>query len=99
MLLTCWWHGFGSDRAKSNMSTNDKFGQKRNPKDVKTQPQDEFITQTSNNLSQAKSETPVHPGAAVPDDPKSGEIEEEILEVKKQQDKEAGKDDVAEMGQ
>lgn len=77
------------------MENNDKFGQKRNPKDVKTQPQDEFITQTSNNLSQAASETPVHPGAAVPDDLKAREIDEEGLALKKQAGKEAGKDEIA----
>ncbi|AXY72847.1 hypothetical protein D3H65_02175 [Paraflavitalea soli] len=64
------------------MNTNDKFGQKRDPKDVKTQPQDEFITQNSNNLSQTASETPVHPGAAVPDDLDDREIDEEGLEAK-----------------
>lgn len=78
------------------MDNKDKFGQKRDPKDVKTQPQDEFITQTSNNLSQAASETPVHPGAAVPDDPEAREIEEEGLE---QADKEARKNDTAKTGQ
>ena len=66
------------------MDNNDKFGQKKEPKDVKTQPQDEFITQTSNNLSQAASETPVHPGAAVPDVPEAQEIDEEGLELLKQ---------------
>lgn len=82
------------------MDNNDKFGQKREPKDVKTQPQDEFITQTSNNLSQAASETPVHPGAAVPDDPEAQEIDEEGLELKKQADKVAGNgEDAAKMGQ
>jgi hypothetical protein len=63
------------------MDTNDKYGQKRKAKDVKTQPQDEFITQTSNNLSQTASETPVRPGAAAPDDLEAREIDEEGLEV------------------
>jgi hypothetical protein len=85
---------------KAVMDNNDKFGQKRDPKDVKIQPQDEFITQTSNDLSQAASETPVHPGAAVPDDQDAQEIDEEGLELKKQSDKIAGKDDhVAKVGQ
>ena len=35
------------------------YGQKRNPKDVKDKPLDEFITQTSNNLSQAEEERSV----------------------------------------
>lgn|GEM_PF-1224310 len=78
------------------MDNKDKFGQKRDPKDVKTQPQDEFITQTSNNLSQADSETPVYPGAAVPGDP---EAQEEELESKKQADKVADKDNISKKGQ
>lgn len=55
------------------------YGQKRHPKDVKTQPQDEFITQTSNNLSEAAKETPVKPGAARPDGLEASEIEAEGL--------------------
>lgn len=42
------------------------YGQKRHPKDVKTQLQEEFIQQTNNNLSDAAGETPVRPGAANP---------------------------------
>lgn len=74
-----------------------KYGQKINPKDVKTQPQDEFITQTSNNLAEAAQETPVHPGAALPgnDDLEAQEIDEEGLELKKPIAKEAGKADDA----
>jgi hypothetical protein len=33
------------------------YGQKKDPKDVKTQPQEEFITQTNHDLEQAKEET------------------------------------------
>lgn len=40
------------------------YGQKRHPKDVKTQPQEEFITQTNHNRSDVSEETPVRPGAA-----------------------------------
>ncbi|MDF2193239.1 hypothetical protein [Paraflavitalea sp. CAU 1676] len=42
------------------------YGQKRHPKDVKTQLQEEFIQQTNNNLQDAANETPVRPGAANP---------------------------------
>lgn len=73
------------------------YGQKRHPKDVKTQPQDEFITHTSNNLSDAAEETPVRPGAAVPDNDglEAREIDEEGLEIKQPGTKEAGKRDDA----
>lgn len=74
------------------------YGQKRNPKDVKTQPQDEFITQTSNNLSQTEEETPVKPGAAVPDGIEAREIDEEGLERNKGADKKADEDNVPKMG-
>lgn len=81
------------------MDNKDKFGQKRDPKDVKTQPQDEFITQTSNNLSQTASETPVNPGAAIPGNLEAQEIDEEGLELKKQADKVADKDNISKKGQ
>lgn len=40
------------------------YGQKRHPKDVKTQPQEEFITQANHNPLDVSEETPVRPGAA-----------------------------------
>lgn len=62
---------------------NDKFGQKRHPADVKTQPQEEFITQTNHDPSQAAEEMPLKPGAAVPDkELEAQEIDEEGLEIK-----------------
>lgn len=72
---------------------NDKYGQKLNPADVKTQPQDEFITQTNHDLAQAAEETPVKPGAAKPDsDLEAKEIDEEGLEIKEEKTNEGKAD-------
>lgn len=70
------------------------YGQKRNQKDIKTEPLDEFITQTSNNLSDAAQETPVQPGAAAPaDNLEAKEIDEEGLELPERATHKTGKDD------
>jgi hypothetical protein len=74
-----------------------KYGQNREPKDLKNKPLDEFITQTSNNLSDAEEEMPVKPGAAVPDGIEAREIDEEGLELKGAT-KKADDDNVPKMG-
>lgn len=72
---------------------NYKYGQKLNPADVKTQPQDEFITQTNHDPAQAAEEMPVKPGAAMPDsDLEAQEIDEEGLEVKQERTNEGKAD-------
>ncbi len=75
-----------------------KYGQNLQPKDLKNKPLDEFVTQTSNNMSDAAEETPVKPGAAVPDGIEAREIDEEGLELNKGADKKADEDNVPKMG-
>ncbi|MBO9561765.1 MAG: hypothetical protein J7621_03290 [Niastella sp.] len=75
-----------------------EYGQNRHPKDVKNKPLDEFVTQTSNNMSQAAEETPVKPGAAVPDGIDEREIDKEGAELDKGADKKADEDNVPKMG-
>ncbi|WP_276483396.1 hypothetical protein [Paraflavitalea pollutisoli] len=69
-----------------------EYGQKLNPKDVKTQPQEEFINQTNHKMDEAAEETPVIAGAAQPENLPAQEIEEEGWELDERADQKAAKD-------
>lgn len=59
------------------------FGQKKKPADVKTQPLDEFITQTSNNSAQAAEEMAARPKNKATNELKAKETDEEAAEADK----------------
>ena len=69
-----------------------EYGQKMNPKDVKTQPQEEFINQTNNRMKEAAEETPVIAGAAQPGQLPAKEIEEKEWEIDERADQSAAPD-------
>lgn len=69
-----------------------EYGQKRNPKDVKTQPQEEFINQTNYKMEEAAEETPVIAGAAQPEKQPARENEAADWEVDERADQKVASD-------
>lgn len=69
-----------------------EYGQKLHPKDVKTQPQEEFINQTNYKMDEAAEETPVIAGAAQPEELPAKEIEAAGWQPDERADQQAAKD-------
>lgn len=82
------WHGIGVYFLK-NLTM--QYGQKRHPKDVKTQPQEEFINETNDRPEEAADETPVIPGTATPVASETHELGEEVQPTDPRADKKADK--------